>query len=148
MNERLALPFTRYFYYKKGTPGDREWKRKMALRQTPARDVGVYNAYGDAGWNDEVLVGDNIGEPEAQVDALIRDAEGKDTQDETRKDTGQEIAVQRPLPRLTEADKSADHTNLNRLLDRTLYLLVKNKNGIWRFPEDQIQGKEGLDQVS
>lgn len=120
----------------------------MALRQTPARDVGVYNAYGEAGWNDEVLVGDNIGEPEAQVDALIRDAEGKDTQDETRKDTGQEIAVQRPLPRLTEADKSADHTNLNRLLDRTLYLLVKNKNGIWRFPEDQIQGKEGLDQVS
>ncbi|KAK1821451.1 hypothetical protein LTR12_004175 [Friedmanniomyces endolithicus] len=74
LNERLALPFTRYFYYKKGTPGDAEWKRKIKVRKTPARDIGVYAAYGDEGWNDEVLVGDRTAERESVVEALVRDA--------------------------------------------------------------------------
>lgn len=148
LNERLALPFTRYFYYKKGTPGDREWKRKMKLRQTPARDIGVYNAYSESGWNDEVLVNDKTSEPESQVEALIRDAEGTDGEAGVKRETSQDIVVQRPLPRVTEEDQKGDQTSLNRLLDRTLYLLVKNKNGVWRFPEDQIKGPEGLDQVS
>lgn len=154
LNERLALPFTRYFYYKKGTPADREWKRKAKQRLTPARDIGVYNAYGETGWNDELLVGDRTSEPEEQVEALIRDAEGLTISGEARegegqrKDTGQEIAVQRPLPRSTEADTKGDETSLNRQLDKSLYLLIKNKDGRWRFPEDLIQGREGLHQVS
>ncbi|KAI4722067.1 hypothetical protein E4T48_01683 [Aureobasidium sp. EXF-10727] len=148
LNERLALPFTRYFYYKQGTPGDREWKRKMLLRKTPARDVGVYNAYSESGWNDEVLVNDKTSEPESQVEALIRDAEGTDGEAGAKRETSQDIVVQRPLPRVTEQDKKGDHSSLNRLLDRTLYLLVKNKNGVWRFPEDEIKGAEGLDQAA
>ncbi|KAG9812019.1 50S ribosomal subunit L30, partial [Aureobasidium melanogenum] len=148
LNERLALPFTRYFYYKKGTPGEREWKRKIALRKTPARDVGVYNAYSESGWNDEVLVNDKTSEPESQVEALIRDAEGTDGEAGAKRETSQDIVVQRPLPRVTEQDQKGDQTSLNRLLDRTLYLLVKNKNGIWRFPEDEIKGPEGLDQAA
>jgi large subunit ribosomal protein L46 len=28
MNERLAMPFTRYFYFKKDTPADTDWKSK------------------------------------------------------------------------------------------------------------------------
>lgn len=153
LNERLALPFTRYFYYKKGTPAEREWKRKAKQRLTPARDIGVYNAYGETGWNDELLVGDRTSEPEEQVEALIRDAEGLNISGEAeegegRKDTGQDIAVQRPLPRATEADVQGDQTSLNRQLDKSLYLLVKNKDGRWRFPEDVLQGKEGLHQVS
>ncbi|CAD0041179.1 unnamed protein product [Aureobasidium pullulans] len=130
----------------KGTPGDREWKRKMKLRQTPARDIGVYNAYSESGWNDEVLVNDKTSEPESQVEALIRDAEGTDGEAGVKRETSQDIVVQRPLPRVTEEDQKGDQTSLNRLLDRTLYLLVKNKNGVWRFPEDQIKGPEGLDQ--
>lgn len=149
LNERLALPFTRYFYYKKGTPADREWKRKAKQRLTPARDIGVYNAYSETGWNDELLVGDRTSEPEEQVEALIRDAEGGEVKEgEQRKETGQEIAVQRPLPRATEADQKGDQTSLNRQLDKGLYLLIKNKAGQWKFPEDLIQGKEGLHQVS
>ncbi|KAI4740293.1 hypothetical protein E4T50_09283 [Aureobasidium sp. EXF-12298] len=148
LNERLALPFTRYFYYKKGTPGEREWKRKISLRKTPARDVGVYNAYSESGWNDEVLVNDKTSEPESQVEALIRDAEGTDGEAGAKRETSQDIVVQRPLPRVTEQDQSGEQTSLNRLLDRTLYLLVKNKNGVWRFPEDEIKGPEGLDQAA
>ena len=153
LNERLALPFTRYFYYKKGTPGDREWKRKAKQRMTPARDIGVYNAYGETGWNDELLVGDRTSEPEDQVEALIRDAEGiaiggdaKEGEGQ-KKETGQEIAVQRPLPRVTEADQQGSQTSLDRSLDQSLYLVIKNKDGRWRFPEDVVRGKEGLHQV-
>lgn len=168
LNERLAQPFSRYFYYKKGTPSDVEWKRKVKARQTAARDVGVYNAYGEEGWNDELLVGDRTGEPENQVEALIRDAEGKNIVDDqpvgdTDKDgealTGdvtigegqrrelQKIEIERPMPRITEADRAKDVRSLSRKLDRSLYLLVKNKEGRWRFPEDRVYGRENLHQV-
>lgn len=168
LNERLALPFTRYFYYKKGTPADVEWKRKAKSRLTAARDIGVYNAYGEEGWNDEILVGDPISEPEFLVESLIRDAEGKDavsaekvgdedTDGEAiggnpregegmKKDAG--ITVERPMPRTTKADEKNDVTSLDRKLDRSLYLLVKNAEGRWRFPEDRILGRENLHEVN
>jgi hypothetical protein len=55
--------------------------------------------------------------------------------------------VERPSPRITEADRAGDVSTLNRKLDRTLYLLIKNKEGRWRFPEDRIYGRENLHQV-
>ncbi|KAK5740372.1 hypothetical protein LTR17_004635 [Elasticomyces elasticus] len=169
LNERLALPFTRYFYYKEGTPGDIEWKRKIKARKTAARDIGVYAAYGDEGWNDEVLVGDKTADRETTIEALVRDAEGKDIIDaetvgdadkgglavtgDARAGEGQrreltKIDIERPVPRVTEADQKGDMKSLSRKLDRTLYLLVKNKEGRWRFPEDRIYGKENLHQAA
>lgn len=168
LNERLALPFTRYFYYKKGTPADIEWKRKQRARKAAAKDIGVYSGYGEEAWNDEVLVGDTTAEPSSQVEALIRDAQGKDIIDakpqgdrETggesisgdmregegvRKDVGQ-VAVERPVTRITDADRTNDLRSLSRKLDRSLYLLIKNKEGRWRFPEDRVHGRENLHQV-
>lgn len=164
LNERLVLPFTRYFYYKKGTPADLEWKRKYKVRQTAARDVGLYNAYAEDGWNDEVLVGSKLGEPEDIVNKLIRDAEGKPIIDTAETEAAGskaatdggaegprkplvEIEIPRPLPRQTEADLTNDFKSLNRKLDQTVYLLVKNKAGEWRFPEDRVYGRENLHQV-
>ena len=166
LNERLALPFTRYFFYKKGTPADVEWKRKARGRKTASRDIGLYSGYGDEAWNDEVLVGDKTSEPSNQVEALIRDAEGKEivssqqvgdsvadeqevsgdaSQGEgARKEVGQQIAIERPMPRETDADRMNDLKSLDRELDRCLYLLVQNKDGRWRFPEDRVYGKETL----
>lgn len=169
LNERLALPFTRYFYYKKDTPADIEWKRKAKARKgTAARDVGVYNAYDEEGWNDEVLVGSKLSEPSDVVEKLIRDAEGKDIVDAepqgdaevggktvggktavgeaTRKPVG-ETTVERPLSRATKEDEEGNMQSLNRQLDRSLYLLVKNKDGAWRFPQDRVLGRENLHQV-
>ncbi|TKA33414.1 hypothetical protein B0A54_14111 [Friedmanniomyces endolithicus] len=169
LNERLALPFTRYFYYKKGTPGDAEWKRKIKVRKTPARDIGVYAAYGDEGWNDEVLVGDRTAERGSVVEALVRDAEGKAIIDEEvvgdeNKDglvvagdskTGEgqrrdltKVEVERPVGRVTEADTANDMRSLSRKMDRTLYLLVKNREGRWRFPQDRVYGRENLHQAA
>jgi large subunit ribosomal protein L46 len=171
LNERLALPFTRYFYYKKGTPAGEEWKRKRADRKSAARDIGLYSGYGDEAWNDEVLVDDRTAEPQSQVEALIRDAEGKGiveaksvrdaetsgeqvSGDETegegaRKELSQQqqMAIERPMPRVTEADEKNDLRSLNRKLDRVLYLLVKRKDGSWRFPQDRVYGRENLHQV-
>jgi large subunit ribosomal protein L46 len=171
LNERLALPFTRYFYYKKGTPAGEEWKRKRASRKAAARDIGVYSGYGDEAWNDEVLVGDTTAEPNSQVEALIRDAEGKDIVDaklggdqETngeqisgdeqlgegaRKQLSQQqqLAVERPMPRFSEADEKNDLRSLSRKMDRALYLMVKRQDGSWRFPQDRVYGRENLHQV-
>ncbi|KAL8999099.1 MAG: hypothetical protein Q9169_001987 [Polycauliona sp. 2 TL-2023] len=144
LNERLALPFSRYFYYQKGTPGDVEWKRKIKDRLTPARDIGVYNAYAKEGWNDEVLVGARESEPEAQVDALLRDADVEGLAGEE----GQEVKkqeVEKPMPRFTEADQAGDTRSLDRNLQRTLYLLVREgSEGKWSFPSDVLVGKESL----
>ena len=167
LNERLALPFTRYFYYKKDTPGDVEWKRKQKVRKTAAKDIGIYTGYGDEAWNDELLVGDKTSEPSNQIEALMRDAEGKDIVEAepqgdaeaggeavsgdarqgegVRKDVG--ISFDRPAPRETEADRKKDTKSLSRRLDRSLYLLIKNKDGRWRFPEDRVYGRENLHQV-
>lgn len=147
LNERLALPFTRYFYYQKGTPGDVEWKRKIKERQTPARDIGVYNAYSEDGWNDEVLVGARESEPEEQVEALIKDAQVEVKEGE-ESSVVKKQEVERPYPRVTDADKPGDVKSLNRLLQRTLYLLVKTeKNKRWGFPSSFMEGKESLHTV-
>lgn len=164
------LPFTRYFYYKKGTPADVEWKRKIKARRTAARDIGDYNPYSRVdGWNDEVLVGSKLSEPDDAVEKLIRDAEGKHIMSGTlvgdSETGGEEVSgdekvgegvrhkvglevVARPLARLTSADHANDLKSLNRKLDRSLYLLVKNKDGRWRFPEDRVYGRENLHQAS
>jgi large subunit ribosomal protein L46 len=165
LNERQALPFTRYFYFKKNTPADLEWKRKIKQRLTPARDIGRYKGYGSEAWNDELLVGDRESELQHQVDQLLADAEdvGKEgTGDAALAGDGAEKSgsatqargkkadhepVERPMSRITEADLKGDVKSLNRLLQRTLYLLVKNKDGQWTFPQDLIEKRETLHMV-
>ncbi|KAL9028926.1 MAG: hypothetical protein Q9196_002772 [Gyalolechia fulgens] len=144
LNERLALPFSRYFYYQKGTPGDVEWKRKIKERLTPARDIGRYNAYAKEGWNDEVLMGARESEPEEQVEALLRDAEVELPKGEGEEEAEVKEVVAKPMPRVTEADRVGDTKSLNRLLQRTLYLVVRKGNGRWWFPSDGLVGKESL----
>jgi len=152
LNERLVLPFTRYFYYKKGTPADKEWKRKIRERQTPARDIGVYNAYSKQGWADELLVGAQESEPDHQVGALLRDAEtpaetaaAKEGQSELALKTRDD--VDRPMSRVSEADVQGDQKSLNRLLQRTLFLLVKSKDGRWTFPSAELVKNENIHTV-
>jgi large subunit ribosomal protein L46 len=105
------------------------------------------------------LIGDEIAEVEAQREALIRDAEGREilaaeavgdkeanqekvsgdakAGEGTRKEL--ELHVERPASRITEADEKNDTLSLNRKLDQTLYLLVKTK--------DRMFVKEDLNQV-
>ena len=143
LNERLALPFTRYFYFQKGTPADLDWKRKQKERRTAARDIGFYNAYSKEGWNDELLVGAQESETEHQANALLTDAEtiptGHDENAEQQKER-----VPRPMSRVTEADRQGDERSLDRRLDRTLYMLGKGEKGRWRLPATEILPTENL----
>ncbi|TLD21031.1 Ribosomal protein L46 [Venturia nashicola] len=150
LNERLALPFRQYFYFRKQTPAILDWKRKVNERQTPARDIGKYNPYADEGWNDELLVGAKESEPEYQAEVLLQDSIIYPVQKD-----GEEAAVEaqrkalvKPLPRVTEADRKNDQRSLNRSLQRTLYLLVQNERGHWTFPTDTIIGRESLYQAA
>lgn len=115
----------------------------MKQRQTAARDIGVYNAYSKEGWNDEVLVGAKESEPEEQVQALLNDAEVHGTDTDEMGEAKRE-SVERPMPRVTEADRIGDLKSLNRLLQRTLYLLMRGKDGRWGFPTSGLIGKENL----
>ena len=146
LNERLQLPFTKYFYFKRGTPADEDWKRKIRERQTPARDIGKYNPYSKEAWNDELLVGAVESDPAHQVEMLVQDAES--TVNATSQDTSKKEEIPRPFPRVTEADQKNDQRSLNRALQRTLYLLVQSKDGFWTFPSSPIVAEETLRQVS
>jgi large subunit ribosomal protein L46 len=56
--------------------------------------------------------------------------------------------VERPYSRVTDADKTGDVKSLDRLLQRTLYLLVKTENDKrWGFPSSFMEGKESLHMV-
>lgn len=153
LNERLAMPFTRYFYFKPDTVQDNDWKLKAKDRNgAAARDLGGYNAYGREGWNDEVLVGDQVSEPKTIVEALVRDAQIRHVEEgegslATPEAMETEAQNEMPLERYTEADEKNDTKRLDRKLVRTLYLVVKRENGGWGFPSAALIGRENLHQV-
>ncbi|KUJ19564.1 uncharacterized protein LY89DRAFT_642690 [Mollisia scopiformis] len=157
LNERLAMPFTRYFYFKKDTPADTDWKIKARERNgVAARELGGYDAYGEYGWNDEILVQEKeMVEPRYVAESLVRDSivravEGKDgaAVEVKEGEVGEEGRIERPLGRFTDADRTRDVRRLDRALARTLYLLVKRKEGGWGFPSGELAGRENLHQAA
>lgn len=145
LNERLVLPFTQYFYYKRNTQAFEHWRKNKAARNgTAARDVGKYNAYEADSWNDEVLIGDDTANPKRIMEQLVAE-EGRGT--EFAADSGLEHTG--GLRRTTKADEENNTRSLERSLDRTLYLLVKEKDSEnWIFPSGVLVEKEGIAEVS
>jgi len=150
LNERLALPAMQYFYFRPNSPAMLEFKRKRRMRKgVAARDIGPYNPYDkESGWHDELLLGDEISEPEHQANELIKDSIPlpKDSESGEVEDVPQssQEPVHALMPRITEADQKGDQRSLDRLLQRTLYLLVQNDKGKWTFPQDSVTGRESL----
>jgi large subunit ribosomal protein L46 len=140
-----------YFYFRPNSPAMIEFKRKRKMRKgVAARDIGTYNPYDkNEGWNDELLMGDQISEPDHQANELIKDSMPLPRENEEGGEDGAAVVagqepVQLLMPRSTEADEKRDERSLSRLLQRTLYLLVQNEKGQWTFPEDVLVGKESL----
>ncbi|KAM3073861.1 hypothetical protein ACMFMG_008482 [Clarireedia jacksonii] len=142
LNERLALPFTQYFYFKDDTPAEAAWKKYRKERNGVAgRDLGGYQAYGEERWHDEVLVGSDLAEPDKVREKLVKEAVGGD---ET---SGEEVEGIEIFPRETEADRKGDQRSLERRLAETLYLVVKGGRegeNAWGFPRGEIVGREML----
>ena len=149
LNERLVLPFTQYFYYKRGSPAFEDWrKRKTERGGVAARDIGTYNAYTKESWNDEVLTGDESGSPRRILEQLV-DEEGRTTEFTPEGGDSKTSGLRRE----TESDKKNDQRSLERNLSRTLYLLVRRgevsaKKEDWVFPTGLLQNKEGLKEAA
>lgn len=153
LNERLVLPFSQYFHYKRGTPAFEHWRTKRRERGgIAARDVGKYNAYTKESWNDEVLMGDDSAQPQKIVEQLIQE-EGRGSEFVGEGEAADPALA--GLKRATQADTQNDQTSLERSLSRTLYLLVRPKlqggsadaATSWRFPSGDVEEKEGLKEV-
>jgi large subunit ribosomal protein L46 len=160
-----VLPFTRYHYFNQKTPELVDFQRQIGARKTPARDIGVYDAYGRLGWNDEVLVGDQAAHKESGMKAILGDEivevgaverekalaeqEGVEVEGiEMELEKGVPSVSTRPMSRRTKADETEDTKSLDRALQRTLYLVVKGEDGWWKFPSKPLIKKENVRAVS
>lgn len=112
-----------------------------------AKELGVYNGKSSKAWDDELKVGDELSNQETIVKSLLRDAEARVSDDAEIIAPEDVIPVEPPADRVTEADRKGDVQRLDRQLDRTLYLVVKGKDG-WGFPADVIPKDENLHEVS
>jgi large subunit ribosomal protein L46 len=140
------MPFTRYFYFKKDTPADTDWKIKAKERNgAPARELGGYNPYDKMGWNDELLVKERgIVEPKVVRELLVKDARVRVVDGGLEREGEGEEEL---MGRFGESDKKRDERMLDRKMDRTLYVVVKRENGGWGFPAGELEGRENLHQV-
>lgn len=143
------MPFVQNVYFKRSTPKGIDWKLKFEERQwNPARDIGSYRGRGAKSWQDELMVGDPLSNTEHIYDVLAKDAVMRVSEEAETIPKEERAKPELPLPRETAADKRGDVTRLDRRLDRTLYLVVKNKKGVWEFPADNLGPDEFLHTVT
>lgn len=81
------------------------------------------------------------------MNVLLKDAEQRVSDDAEEIPPEERVPVERPMLRETEADKTNDVKRLDRKLDRTLYLVVKTKEGKWEFPTAPVTTDEALHEV-
>lgn len=148
LEERLNTPFITGIYFKPDTSRRLDWDLKVRERQgAVAKELGVYHGKSSRAWEDELAVGDEMSSQESLVKSLLRDAEARVSDDAEVIPAEDVVPVEGPLARETEADKKKDVKRLDRELERTLYLVVKGKDG-WGFPADVVAGGENLHVVS
>jgi large subunit ribosomal protein L46 len=165
LDQRLALPFTSAFYFKKKTVAEEEYKAKKKIREQKPWFYNPYDRHN--GFKDEIVAGQmgkqglwfGAGAKELGYQEFVETTPSGEEKimEESASALGiaaGKTAPERPYPRETEADRTNDFTKLDRKLSRTLYLVVKGqdegfaggKNG-WRFPMARLQGDESLRQV-
>ena len=77
---------------------------------------------------------------------LLRDAEMRISEDGEKLGPRERAKMEKPSPRITEADEKKDLKRLDRALDQTLYLVVKDAKG-WAFPTTDVLTSEALHEV-
>lgn len=148
LEERLNTPFITSIYFKPDTSRQLDWNLKVKERRgTVAKELGWYHGKSSRAWDDELKVGDPLSDRDNVVDSLLKDAAARVSDDAEIIAPEDVVPVERPADRVTEADTKADVRRLDRQLERTLYLVVKGKDG-WGFPADAVPQDENLHQVS
>ena len=148
LNERLTLPFTQSAFFKRDTPPQLDWALKLKERNgVVAREVGQYNGRSASAWDDELRVGDKLSSPETLRETILEDAVPRVSDDAEEIPVDERVPVERPIERVTEADKKGDVRRLDRELERTLYLVVMGDKGRWEFPTASVTTDEALHEV-
>lgn len=119
LERRLMWTFPSYFYFKKGTLAERRFQ--SAQKGVISKQPGVWFPKGvpDVKHNRE----------RSQKQEIVLPKENNENSSKSD--------VSRPITansRITKADETNDLTSLERKLDRTLYLMLKDSNGLWKFP--------------
>ncbi|KAK5990178.1 YmL17/YmL30-like protein [Cladobotryum mycophilum] len=144
LEERLNTPFITSIYFKPDTAAQLDWSLKVKERGgTVAKELGTYHGKSAKAWDDELRVGDELSSQDNVLNSLLKDAEARVSDDAEVIAPEDVVPVERPVERVTEADKKGDVKRLDRAMDRTLYLVVKGKDG-WGFPADVIPADENL----
>ncbi|KND94761.1 54S ribosomal protein L17, mitochondrial [Tolypocladium ophioglossoides CBS 100239] len=148
LEERLNTPFITSIYFKPDTARRLDWNLKVQERNgTVAKELGMYHGKSSKAWDDELKVGDHLSSQENVLDSLLKDAAARVSDDAEVIPPEDVVPVERPVERETEADKKGDVRRLDRQMDRTLYLVVKGKDG-WGFPADVIPKDENLHETA
>lgn len=149
LNERLTTEFRHTLFFKENTVPDLDWNIKVNERGgIAAKELGRYFAKGRNAWNDELLVGSTLSDEGRIREILVKDAESRFTDDGEEAKPDEIVPVEKPMDRITEADKTNDVRRLDRKLDQTLYLVVQSGNGNWSFPTDDVPTDENLHQAA
>ncbi|TKY88152.1 hypothetical protein EX895_002862 [Sporisorium graminicola] len=133
LSEALQQPFPKDFYFKKGSAAEKRFEEDQT--SSPQGFSAIATAAGSA----------SKGKAAKTKEAPALSASSSTTEGD---------AENRPLPRTTPADASNDVRSLERKLDRTLYLVVKQKSGkdaaAWRFPAKALSNikRENLHDVA
>lgn len=119
LERQQASRFPTEFYFKKGSLAERRWKEEEAARQAAMNDPN-----------------------QSLTEAVLKTQAS--FQDET---SARSNLVQ--ASRVTDADKNNDLKSLDRALQRTLYLVVRQSEGgdRWIFPQGQLESSEYLHEV-
>ncbi|KAL8387964.1 hypothetical protein RB595_009547 [Gaeumannomyces hyphopodioides] len=149
LNERLVSPFFKGFFFKPDTPPMLDWDLKLKERKgIVSKEVGLYRARGVSAWADEAPLGSALADQAALRNRLAADSEMRFSDDGELVAEQDRVPAEMPLPRTTQADELNDVRRLDRALDRTLYLVVKGRDGTWQFPSDSMSTEENLHEVS
>ncbi|PWY99027.1 hypothetical protein BCV70DRAFT_207244 [Testicularia cyperi] len=136
LSEALQQPFPKEFYFKKGSAAEKRFEEDQA--STPSGFQAIAEASKSAS---------RTGKQKGSA----KDANAASASSNTPRPSEGEAEAQ-PLPRTTDADASNDVTSLQRKLDRTLYLVVKQKaaSPSWSFPSKPLTAntKENLHHVA
>ncbi|KAJ2771218.1 hypothetical protein IWQ57_002307 [Coemansia nantahalensis] len=127
-----AERFPREFFFKKGSTAEKKWTELEAGR---AAEWHFAPAAKPTRKGDKGKAAAAAAAEEAADDAAVVE------DDLTSSTSEQRIEVQ---PRETAADAAGDVQSLERKLDRTLYLVVKDSSGQWCFPHGDVGGEELL----
>lgn len=144
LSEALQQPFPKDFYFKKGSAAEKRFDEDQT--SSPLGFSAIAAAASGSATKGKGA--------KASKDAGAGAAASASTPAASSNAVADAEVENRPLPRTTEADAKNDVRSLERKLDRTLYLVVKQKSGkgaaTWRFPAKALNNikRENLHDVS